>query len=67
MTAKKKECWACQQGNPRSPYTGSHGFSVVGIGMLDTTCPISKADYDGILSMARDVQDEMASTPKDPT
>lgn len=62
---KKRECWACKQGHYRGP-TGSHGFSVPGIGMLDTTCPITEADYDGILAMAREVQDEM-TTPKDPT
>jgi len=60
MTARqKKSCWACEQGHYKSEYTGSHGFQIPGVGMVDTTCPISKSDYDGIAAMGRDVRDEM--------
>jgi len=64
MTKKRKDCWACEKGHYKSPYTGSHGFQIPGVGMVDTSCPISEADYDGIASMGREVRDEMKQEVK---
>lgn len=58
---EKKPCWACEQGYHKSPYTGSHGFSIAGLGMVDTTCPVTKEAVEKIEAAARDIVKEDVS------
>lgn len=50
---RKKACYLCSEGVAR--HGRSHGFHLAGVGMVDTTCPISKSRYEALVSKLQGV------------
>lgn len=48
MKRAKRSCHLCQVGATRYG-RNKHGFHLHGVGMVDTKCPISKAEYDALM------------------